>query len=190
MEDQQSKVDKVLEFHLGLLDKLLISMANRVQKEANLPKPEKIRTQIDIYYRDRGIDNEPIWIQYYIDIDFLYEDKRIRCSAHSIDPSPYRISCYNLRNMEKSFELSDLPKNSSFVERTISAILGAYNILEPGALKETNYIPKYIRVDAYTYPDQPEKNLERTDKDKIYIYKKSYKFNIGRSSIEIVSCKY
>jgi len=186
MGDQQSKANEMLEFHLRQLDKLLINMGERVQKEANLPKPKRISTQIDIYYYE--FPNEPMWIQYYIDIDFHYEDKKIRCYAYSIDPLPYQIRCYNHQNEEESFELLNPSQNSSFIERTISAILGAYNILNPGALKVTNYIPTHIRVDAYTDPNQPEKNLERTDEDKIF--RNSNKYNIGKSSIEIASLKY
>jgi hypothetical protein len=188
MGSQQSKINKMLAFHLLGLEELLISMADRVQKEANLSKPKRIGAQMDIRY------NGPMQIKNYIDIDIKYEDKEILC--YNI-LSSYQIKCHNTENTKESFELSDISQNSSFLERTLCEILGAYDILYPRALKVKGKIPKHIEVYTSTHLDGPErKYLERTYEDKVFIdgvddfIAKSVKYNIGKSSIEIATFKY
>jgi len=192
MGSKQLKVNKMLEFYLRGLDKLLISMADRVQEETNLPKPKRIITNIFIdYYKDL-MDSI-----YYIDMGFEYEGKEIRYRIDTNNSLSYQIERFDPKNRQEYLKLSNLFQSNSFAERIICMSLGAYNTLYPGALEEKGKIPKHIRVFISTDLNGLESMyLERTYADKVFMdgfddnIGKSVKYNIGKSSIEIATSNF
>jgi len=192
MGSKQLKVNKMLEFYLRGLDKLLISMADRVQEETNLPKPKRIITNIFIdYYKDL-MDSI-----YYIDMGFEYEGKEIRYRIDTNNSLSYQIERFDPKNRQEYLKLSNLFQSNSFAERIICMSLGAYNTLYPGALEEKGKIPKRIRLYTTTNLDGLERNyLQRTYEDKVFMdgiddsMGKSVEYIIGKSIIEIATLKY